>query len=104
MSLKSFLATLWASHIRKKIDKWAQNPITTQEKVFKTLIQQAKNTAFGKDHRFTEIHSYEDFVKNVAIRDYEALSPYIERVKNAEENVLWREKPQVPPQGQNTSH
>lgn len=93
MSLKSFLATLWASHIRKKIDKWAQNPITTQEKVFKTLIQQAKNTSFGKDHRFAEIHSYEDFVKNVPIRDYEALSPYIERVKNAEENVLWRGKP-----------
>ena len=93
MSLKSFLASLWASHIRKKIDKWAQNPITTQEKVFKTLIQQAKNTAFGKDHRFAEIHSYEDFVKNVPIRDYEALSPYIERVKNAEENVLWRGKP-----------
>ena len=93
MSLKSFLASLGASHIRKKIDKWAQNPITTQEKVFKTLIQQAKNTAFGKDHRFTEIHSYEDFVKNVPIRDYEALSPYIERVKNAEENVLWRGKP-----------
>ena len=93
MSLKSFLATLWASHIRKKIDKWAQNPITTQEKVFKTLIQQAKNTAFGKDHRFAEIHSYEDFVKNIPIRDYEALSPYIERVKNAEENVLWRGKP-----------
>lgn len=93
MSLKSFLATLWASHIRKKIDQWAQNPITTQEKVFKTLIQQAKNTAFGKDHRFTEIHSYEDFVKNVPIRDYETLSPYIERVKNAEENVLWKGKP-----------
>lgn len=93
MSLKSFLATLWASHIRKKIDQWAQNPITTQGKVFKTLIQQAKNTAFGKDHRFAEIHSYEDFVKNVPIRDYEALSPYIERVKNAEENVLWRGKP-----------
>lgn len=93
MSLKSFLATLWASHIRKKIDRWAQNPITTQEKVFKTLIQQAKNTAFGKDHRFAEIHSYENFVKNVPIRDYEALSPYIERVKNAEENVLWRGKP-----------
>ena len=93
MSLKSFLATLWASHIRKKIDRWAQNPITTQKKVFKTLIQQAKNTTFGKDHRFAEIHSYEDFVKNVPIRDYEALSPYIERVKNAEENVLWRGKP-----------
>lgn len=93
MSLKSFLASLWASHIRKKIDQWAQNPITTQEKVFKTLIQQAKNTAFGKDHRFAEIHSYEDFVKNVPIRDYEALSPYIERVKNAEENVLWKGKP-----------
>ena len=93
MSLKSFLARLWAYRIRKNIDLWAGQPITTQEKVFLSLIRKAKNTAFGKDHHFEEIHSYKDFVARVPIRDYEALTPYIERVKNGESNILWKGKP-----------
>ena len=83
MSIKSFLARKWAQYIRKKIDLWAKDPILTQEKILSSLIQKAKNTVFGKEHHFDQIHSYEDFIKQVPIRDYEALSPYIERVKEA---------------------
>ena len=93
MSLKSFIARKWAAYIRKKIDQWASDPIVTQEKVFLSIIQKAKHTAFGRDHHFEEIHSYEDFVQRVPIRDYEALAPYIERVKKGEENILWPGKP-----------
>ncbi|WP_404811553.1 GH3 auxin-responsive promoter family protein [Capnocytophaga canimorsus] len=93
MSLKSFLAKIFAASVRKKIDRWANRPVETQEKVFQELIQSAKNTQFGKDHHFQEIISHSDFVKNVPIRDYEALKPYIERVVAGEENVLWQGKP-----------
>ncbi|MFJ1327728.1 GH3 auxin-responsive promoter family protein [Capnocytophaga canimorsus] len=93
MSLKSFLAKIFAASVRKKIDRWANRPVETQEKVFQELIQSAKNTQFGKDHHFQEIISHSDFVKNVPIRDYEALKPYIERVVSGEENVLWQGKP-----------
>ncbi|AYW37216.1 GH3 auxin-responsive promoter family protein [Capnocytophaga canimorsus] len=93
MSLKSFLAKIFAASVRKKIDQWANCPVQTQEKVFQELIQSAKNTQFGKDHHFQEIISHSDFVKNVPIRDYEALKPYIERVVAGEENVLWQGKP-----------
>ena len=93
MSLKSFIARKWAAYIRKQIDRWAADPIATQEKVFRSIIQKAKHTAFGRDHHFEEIHSYEDFVRQVPIRDYEALAPYIERVKKGEENILWPGKP-----------
>ena len=93
MSLKSFIARKWASYIRKQIDRWAANPIATQENVFRSIIQKAKHTAFGRDHHFEQIHSYEDFVRQVPIRDYEALAPYIERVKKGEENILWPGKP-----------
>jgi hypothetical protein len=57
MSIKSFAAKIFARHIRKKIDKWASNPLETQEKVFKELMEKGKNTAFGKDHGFSEITS-----------------------------------------------
>ncbi|MBC8643439.1 GH3 auxin-responsive promoter family protein [Flavobacterium lindanitolerans] len=76
-----------------KTQKWAGNPVETQERVFKNLIQQAKDTQFGKDHNFSGILSYSDFAKNVPIRDYEGLKTYIEKVKKGEENVLWKGKP-----------
>src|SRR5690606_13282999 len=53
----------------------------------------AKNTAFGKDHDFENIDSFEEFTKRVPIRDYEELKPYVDRVVSGEEDVLWPGKP-----------
>ncbi|WP_158209783.1 GH3 auxin-responsive promoter family protein [Myroides phaeus] len=93
MSLKSFAAKLFASIIHKKTQKWASNPIETQQKVFESLIAQAKNTAFGKDHNFNQIKDFKDFAKQVPVRDYEALRNYIDRVVAGESNVLWQGLP-----------
>lgn len=92
-SFKSILAKPFAKRIYKKVKKWADNPIETQEKVFKNLIAEATETAFGKDHDFISINTYEDFVKRVPIRDYEDLKPYVDRVVKGEEDVLWKGKP-----------
>ena len=93
MSLKSLLAKPFARYIERKINRWARNPIETQEKVFKKLISNASGTHFGKDHDFISINSHEDFVKHVPIRDYEALRPYINLVVEGESNILWKGKP-----------
>jgi hypothetical protein len=93
MSLKSFLAKLFASRIYQKTQLWAANPVATQQKVFKELIQQAKETQFGKDHHFDEIFTFQDFAKNVPVRDYEGLKSYIDEVIEGKENVLWKGKP-----------
>lgn len=93
MSIKAFFAKKFAKKIYDKTQKWASNPVETQERVFKDLIQQAKGTQFGKDHNFSGITSFSDFAKNVPIRDYEGLKPYIEKVKKGEENILWKGKP-----------
>ena len=93
MSLKSILAKPFAKRVYKSIQKWANNPIETQEKVFQNLINEAALTEFGKDHDFKNIHSYQDFVNRVPIRDYEDLKPYVEKVVAGEENVLWKGKP-----------
>ena len=91
--IKSFLAKLYANKIAKDIKKWANNPFETQEKVFQNLIHQAKETDFGKDHDFSTIKNYNDFKKNVPVRDYEQLKNYIEKIKTGAENVLWKGKP-----------
>lgn len=93
MSIKSFAAKIYAKWTRYHIDKWSNHPIETQQKVFKSLIFEAKSTAFGKDHNFEEINTTEDFSKKIPIRDYEALKPYIDRVVSGEEHVLWPGKP-----------
>ncbi len=93
MSIKSLGAKIFAKIIVNRIQKWASYPVETQQKVFEKLVSNAKNTAFGRDHNFENINSFEDFAQNVPIRDYEELKPYIERVVAGEENVLWCGKP-----------
>lgn len=91
--IKSFFAKIYANQISKKVYKWAKKPIETQDKVFQNLILKAKNTAFGKDHHFEKIKSYTDFKNKVPVRDYEALKPYVEKIKLGENDILWPGKP-----------
>ncbi len=45
-------------------------------------------TAFGKEHRFSSISSFETFRKSVPIRDYEAMLPWLVRARGGERRVL----------------
>ncbi len=93
MGFKSFLSKPFAKYIVSKQKKWAANPAETQHQVFLSIIAGAANTKFGKDHDFSSIKNYEDFKKKVPIRDYEALSPYIELLKDGKPDILWKGKP-----------
>ncbi|RZN84492.1 MAG: GH3 auxin-responsive promoter family protein [Winogradskyella sp.] len=92
-SIKALLAKPFAKKVAKRIKKWSSNPVETQEKVFQKLISEAAGTTFGKDHDFISINNHDDFVKRIPVRDYEALKPYVERVVDGEENILWKGKP-----------
>ena len=91
--MASLLLRLIARITALNIKIWSSRPVRTQEKQLKYLIKRAKKTFFGIDHNFQEIASYEDFVKNVPVREYEGIKPYIEKVKKGESNILWPGKP-----------
>ena len=93
MSIKSFLSIYFARFIVQKNLAWKKNAVKAQENLLKNLLKTAKNTKFGFDHNFAEIKNYDDFKKNVPIRDYEDLSSYIENIKKGEANILWPGKP-----------
>lgn len=93
MNIKLILAKPFAKRIVSRIYKESNNAVKVQQKVFKKLIKQARNTVFGKDHNFNKINSYKDFKKQIPIRDYEALKSYVERVVKGEPDVLWKGKP-----------
>ncbi len=94
MGYKSFIVKPFARWIARGIEQWAKHPIEAQKRIFNTLIKNGQKTLFGKDHRFDEIHNYPSFTERVPLRDYEALKPYIEKIKRGEQNILWPGVPQ----------
>lgn len=76
---------------QSSIQNFVLNPIDTQLQVFNDLIGSAQFTCYGKQHGFNQINSINDFKKAVPINDYDTLKPYIERILNGEQNVLWNE-------------
>jgi hypothetical protein len=93
MGLKAILSKVFAAWVNTDLNRIRKNAVALQQKTFEQLISQAQNTAFGKDHNFGQIKTYQDFKKHVPIRDYEEISPYIKRVANGEADVLWPGKP-----------
>lgn len=89
MSIKVGLSKLYAKSIYRHIRTDADASIDKQSKVLSGLLKAAGNTVFGRDHRFTQIKNYTDFISAVPVRDYEQLSPYIERSKEGERDILW---------------
>lgn len=93
MGIRSLLAKPFASYIDRQTKEWSLNAVRYQQQVFQSLVAGAKSTQFGRDHGFADIKTYDEFKKQVPIRDYEVLKPYIERVLHGEENILWPGKP-----------
>ena len=92
-SFKSILSLVFARYVVKKNNRWKNNAVEHQNKIMHSLVSNAKNTLFGKDHFFKKISNYEAFKKNIPIRDYEGLKNYISLIKDGGENILWPGKP-----------
>lgn len=61
----------------------------TQEEVLKSIIENSRDTEYGKAHNFSSIKSVEDYRRNVDISDYDAFEDYIERMANGERDLLF---------------
>ncbi|HTF19097.1 MAG TPA: GH3 auxin-responsive promoter family protein [Chryseolinea sp.] len=93
MGLRSSLARPFAAFVASKTKKWSLDPFRYQQKIMQDIVGAASATAFGKDHNFSSIRSYEDFKRNIPVRDYEDLKPYFDRMVKGEPDVLWPGKP-----------
>lgn len=89
----SILAKPVGKYISGQVKKMANNALSDQEILFHKLIHSAKNTKFGVDHHFNQIHSFADFQKFVPIRDYEEFKHYIQEIKEGKVDIIWPGKP-----------
>ena len=71
------------------IELFIKYPHDVQQELFKRLIEQGRNTEFGKKYDFKSITTYQDYASRVPVQPYEELFPYIERLMRGEQNLLW---------------
>lgn len=84
------LARPFFLHRLKAIAHYATDAEEIQRKVLARLLREAAQTAYGRDHGFGEIRSYEEFSRTVPVNTYEKLKGFIDRMRHGERDVLWK--------------
>jgi hypothetical protein len=72
-----------------RIEAWMQNPIAAQRETLQDLVTSAQYTEFGRKYDFPSLFNIRDFKKAIPIHEYDDLKPYIQRIMEGEQNVLW---------------
>jgi hypothetical protein len=71
------------------IEQWVQNPVESQREVLQDLVTHGQYTEFGRQYGFNELFNVRTFKQKVPIQEYDDIKPYIDRLMNGEENLLW---------------
>ncbi|MBP6686647.1 MAG: GH3 auxin-responsive promoter family protein, partial [Lacibacter sp.] len=72
-----------------RIESWMNNPVAAQREVLQDLVTTAQYTQFGHQYKFAKLFNLREFKNTVPVHEYDDIKPYIERMMQGEENVLW---------------
>lgn len=93
MGYKSTISKPYCNWIARDTAKWTANAVKDQDKIMMRLVKKARNTQFGRDHRFDSIRDHKSFAAQVPLRDYEDLRPYVDMILDGKPDVLWPGRP-----------
>ena len=88
MSAFPWLATNAAGYLRFRAA--LANPEKTQRTILLRYLRENAETAFGRQHRFAEIRTVQQFQERVPLATYSDFAPWIERIASGEPGVLTR--------------
>ncbi len=72
-----------------RIEHWINNPIEAQREVLQHLVTSAQYTEFGRKYGFSNLFTIKSFKQDVPIQEYDDIKPYVERIMNGEQNLIW---------------
>src|SRR5215468_8951120 len=72
-----------------RIEAWKNNPLDAQREVLQDLVTSAQYTEFGRKYDFSKLFNVRAFKEAVPIHEYDDIKPYIQRIMNGEQNILW---------------
>ncbi|MDR2101953.1 MAG: GH3 auxin-responsive promoter family protein [Treponema sp.] len=85
-----------------ELKRASKDALGAQEKTLRSIIAEAKDTVYGREHHFEDILKagspealFERYRELVPVNDYENLKPYIERHKQGEPDILFPGKPKM---------
>src|SRR5215213_3685753 len=72
-----------------RIESWITHPVQAQREVLQELVTAAQYTEFGRKHNFSSLFTIKAFKQAVPIQEYDDVKPYIHRIMDGEQNLLW---------------
>ncbi len=72
-----------------QIELFKKYPLDVQEEWLHTLIASAENTEWGKRYDYKSVLTAQQFKERVPVQNYDTLKPFIERMLQGEQNILW---------------
>jgi hypothetical protein len=88
----SFINSFMSWYLKKRIPVLKHNfsnGVEVQEQMFKSLLSQVQKTSFGRDFKLKEVSTIDQYRTRVPLFHYDDIKPYIQRVMQGEQKVLW---------------
>ena len=86
--INSILSWVMKKRIHE-VELFMKYPTEVQNELFEYLIKQGKDTEYGRKYQFGSIKSPREFSQRVPVVNYEELFPYISRIMQGEQKLLW---------------
>ncbi|MBQ5905275.1 MAG: GH3 auxin-responsive promoter family protein [Clostridia bacterium] len=88
----SDLGVMLGKMVLSGVNRFTSIPFETQEKILLQIMDENKDTEYGKKIGFKDVHSIEDFQRIVPLSTYDTYDNYVERMLNGEENLMMARK------------
>jgi hypothetical protein len=72
-----------------QIDLMRKYPFNVQQDMFNQLVTRAVDTEWGKQYHFSDFEGIKDFQEAVPLQHYEDVKPFVDRLREGEQNLLW---------------
>ena len=88
MSFNSIFAWILKKRTHQ-IDLFKKHPLEVQQELFEKMVLASQQTEWGITYNFSSIKTYADFKQFVPIQEYPDIQPYVDRLIQGEQNILW---------------
>lgn len=92
MAFINSILSIFTQKRLSQIEYFKNNPGKVQREILQELLTQAADTAYGRQYDFSSILTAEQYRERLPIVHYEELSPWIQRMLEGENNLLWQEE------------
>jgi hypothetical protein len=88
---RNVIGKIAARPVRRQLEAFERatlEPRQVQQELLRCILERQRDTDFGRDHHFAEIHSVADFRRYLPVAAYEYFEPYLARVRRGEFRAL----------------